>query len=1294
GATHADPGEHTDSAVVTTVAPVVSKTVFDTSLNTTANDNSEAVIGELITYELTIEIPEGELDNVRIVDRMDDGLAFVNVTSVTASPSLTSSAGDLANLVGIVTDPGSGPDNGNAVSFGFGATPGLGTLTNSNTDNAATETITIQYTAVVLNVAGNDNGDTLNNSADFVWNVNGSDQTVSDQASDITILEADLDVTKTVSNSAAETDETITYTFTVANNSSVEAYDIVFTDVLPAEIKNSVNLQVTAGETPTSLTLDAGGPEGTINGSWASLGVGESTTFTIDVTVDTGLNVNTTVSNVGDISWTSLPGDPGVISSHNIYSEERSGDTSDPNLNPQNDYRGTDNADFTIPTPVGGKSIIDTSEGHTDNDNSGAGQVNAVPGEVVRYEITIDLPQGNMNNLSLIDTLEDGLLFLDPAVNNVTIQINGFDPGGTTYTAGDLPANVHTAPQALDAGRITVAGQVVTFDFGQFTNNEADSAGESLTIAYNVIVSNDDGTNVFRGNDLTNSVQVQVNGVDSGPPAAIDTNVIQPQVTISKSDNGVTVADAGDIISYTLTITADSNINAATAFDLIISDTVPDELELDIASLTFANEPAYMTGVTASVSSAGQIITANVDRLDVGDSFEITFDATLRDSGVDQIASGETIENTATLTYSSLPGSGTADGSGDNTTGSAADTPDTVDGERVYTDSDSDDFTSPDPAVSKVLADPADTTYTIGETLEYVITLTLPEGQTDNVVLVDVLEAGMSYVGGTLTVTPGAGVTSSTAAPYDDTNAAFYTRTAASATVDETLQFNFGTLRLDEGAAGDGLGTQTVEIRYFAIVDNIVDNQDSTVRSNIVDLNWTDGHGVNQITSDSTPDSDTDITIVEPDLSVTKTITNDVSGLDAGDTVLYQIEVLHTPGSTADAFDIDLSDTLPSGILNNLTLVSATIDAADVSAQFAIVGNNLSNTGNIDLAQDEVLTITISGLVDNDASPGDLVSNTANLTWTGLDGIDSGERDGSDGEGGIPNDYADSDTVTTTVQGVLDITKTIPSGDTEVLIDGTIGYQLQVTIAEGTLPNLSIIDTLPANVTLVPGSVIISDANGMTINDFTVSPVVAQQFSITATSVVNPSDSNNSSTVNGDSFFITYSVTVDDVPANSNTDILTNSANGSADGVPDDDDNEASITVAEPVLQLQKDLTGATTGDAGDVFDYTFTINHDPTSLADAQDVILQDVIPTGFQLVPGSITAVGATPDPDSTVISGTGSAGDTITLRWETIPETILAGNAYEVTLQFTLVDTITDLDPNIINSATLDYDQDPDD
>ncbi|MBC7256474.1 MAG: hypothetical protein H5T66_10280, partial [Chloroflexi bacterium] len=70
--------DRTDTATVSVAAPRAGKQLVGTEINLAPNDNTEAVIGEMITYTLRVTIPEGTTPNATIVDTLDDGLAFVD----------------------------------------------------------------------------------------------------------------------------------------------------------------------------------------------------------------------------------------------------------------------------------------------------------------------------------------------------------------------------------------------------------------------------------------------------------------------------------------------------------------------------------------------------------------------------------------------------------------------------------------------------------------------------------------------------------------------------------------------------------------------------------------------------------------------------------------------------------------------------------------------------------------------------------------------------------------------------------------------------------------------------------------------------------------------------------------------------------------------------------------------------------------------------------------------------------------------------------------------------------------
>ena len=121
-------------------------------------------IGELVYYQTVITVPEGTTSSVSFVDKLDAGLAFVDFTTViAASAGLQTSSGSLWN----------GHDPRNIVTFndsGHSFTLDFGDIVNTDRNNGVDETITVTYSAVVLNSGGNNRGTTLKNDAQWHWN--------------------------------------------------------------------------------------------------------------------------------------------------------------------------------------------------------------------------------------------------------------------------------------------------------------------------------------------------------------------------------------------------------------------------------------------------------------------------------------------------------------------------------------------------------------------------------------------------------------------------------------------------------------------------------------------------------------------------------------------------------------------------------------------------------------------------------------------------------------------------------------------------------------------------------------------------------------------------------------------------------------------------------------------------------------------------------------------------------------------------------------------------------------------
>jgi len=285
-------------------------------------------IGEVVTYEITIDLPIGiSLTNVTVTDQMDKGLAFVDCLSVNlAGANVTGTVCPPA--ISSITDPGdlvTNPANpGREVLFNIGNIPAP----------TVASTLVIQYRAIVLDVIENQQGDTLNNSVTWAWT--GGSFTTS--ALHVNILEPDLDIDKSATpNNNVAVGTPILFTLTISHTapSTTDAFDVVVTDVLPAGlVYNPCSVTYVTGLAPTTPPPPAFcGPAASFTFVWDSFPLGQTSTITFNAFLD---GTQPSVTNIAEVAWSSLPIDPGLggvpvqLSTHNTESTERLYDPGDP----------------------------------------------------------------------------------------------------------------------------------------------------------------------------------------------------------------------------------------------------------------------------------------------------------------------------------------------------------------------------------------------------------------------------------------------------------------------------------------------------------------------------------------------------------------------------------------------------------------------------------------------------------------------------------------------------------------------------------------------------------------------------------------------------------------------------------------------------------------------------------------------------------------------------------------------------------------------------------------------------
>ena len=188
----ANPGgtenDHTTSgsAALTVSNAGVTKVVVSTDQDHTAGSN--IVVGEILTYTVSVNVPEAVSNNVTMVDTLDPGLAFVGFDSLVVSDPAAVTTTAAGGFPGVLSSASVSNPGGTAETTGSRVTFNFGNVTNTNTNSGVPETITLTYRAVVLNTTANVRGQARNNSA--VWTAGGSSVSVS--APNVTIVEPTL----------------------------------------------------------------------------------------------------------------------------------------------------------------------------------------------------------------------------------------------------------------------------------------------------------------------------------------------------------------------------------------------------------------------------------------------------------------------------------------------------------------------------------------------------------------------------------------------------------------------------------------------------------------------------------------------------------------------------------------------------------------------------------------------------------------------------------------------------------------------------------------------------------------------------------------------------------------------------------------------------------------------------------------------------------------------------------------------------------------------------------------------
>ncbi|MCB9690333.1 MAG: DUF11 domain-containing protein [Alphaproteobacteria bacterium] len=393
-----------DDLVTSTPVGVAVPNVATAAVRSSA---SEARVGEVVSWDVEITVPQGTLTGAVVNDVLPAELAFVDATGFAASSALTCGGG--ACVLPVPTVTGGGRD----VSWD------LGDLVNTDADAGTVETLTFTMTAVVVDVPDTAAGDVLAHTVSL-----GSTSVTADS---VTVVEPSVTVDTALDVSTGDAGDAVTLSVTLGHavGSTSEANDIAVdvSTVGGMEIV-SVDAGTCAGLVEQSVTT--GGATVTV----PSLALATTCTFTVAMTSAATAVPGSTQDAVTAVAWTSLPGEtPASASSYDTQGVERA-------------YGAAPStATFTNSTATLAASFADSSDARSTDPA-------LFLGEEVTFEMVVRVPEGG-SGLTITATPPAGIALLGAEAD-------------TTGFAGTL-AN----PSLTLAG---VSGQEEVLDLGTWTN--------------------------------------------------------------------------------------------------------------------------------------------------------------------------------------------------------------------------------------------------------------------------------------------------------------------------------------------------------------------------------------------------------------------------------------------------------------------------------------------------------------------------------------------------------------------------------------------------------------------------------------------------------------------------------------------------------------------------------------------------------------------------------------------------------------------------------------------------------
>ena len=399
------------SSTLHTYDAKVNKTVFNTTI---VNGKDKVTVGENVTYNITVILPVGKYNILKVTDTLPEGLKYIDGSIVVYKGNTQNKAVEGKDYTVTV--------NGNIVELTFAS--------------EFADEIIKEYggkfqaflNATVLNVNNNKAGAVKTNKAVLAWNTHES---TSDAA--VGIVEPVIDITKNFNVDNVIGGDVIYFDITVTNRGQSPLFNVTLSDDLSDLISKFVSgsINVTSGGAVVTPTWN----NNIVSINIAELGIGKSLTYRFTFKIREDVIIGSSYTNTANAIGYSAPS------------------------NGRN-YTDVAKDSFTTKLPVITKWVVDSS---IDN-----GRDKVTIGEKVIYGVNVTLPVGNYTKLVIKDTLPQGFEYIGAGAfyANGTKLVNGKDwtVNVNNYDITITINNVHSNDFANGVLSINLTARPTIFD--------------------------------------------------------------------------------------------------------------------------------------------------------------------------------------------------------------------------------------------------------------------------------------------------------------------------------------------------------------------------------------------------------------------------------------------------------------------------------------------------------------------------------------------------------------------------------------------------------------------------------------------------------------------------------------------------------------------------------------------------------------------------------------------------------------------------------------------------------------